>query len=119
MSQVSEKIPKQNIVTMSRVVERRAKAVIGEKLKVSDLVHDTTTSILNNLVSLQVNSACVVDVIVWGNQNGQHFIDVNRGRVHEYDGAVWGPPWFSLPVPEMVADEKWLQVVFLSISDLQ
>ena len=42
-----------------------------------------------------------------------------RSRVHEYDGAVWGPPWFSLPVPEMVADEKWLQVVFLSISDLQ
>ena len=90
MSQVCGAIPKQNIVTMSRVIERRAKAVLAERLK--------------------VNSASVVDVIVWGNPNGQHFIDVNRSRVHQYDGAIWGPPWFSLPVTEMVADEKWLQV---------
>ena len=83
-------LPKQNIVALSRMVENHAKSVIAGRLN--------------------VNSADVVDVVVWGNPNGQHYLDVLRARVHRYDGAVWGPPSFSLPVVEMVADDKWLQV---------
>ena len=83
-------IPKQNIVAASRLVENRAKAVLADRLR--------------------VNSSCMVDVIVWGNPNGQHYIDVSRSRVHQYDGAIWGPPSFSLPATDMIADAKWLQV---------
>lgn len=90
MQENSLKHLKENIVAMSRMVENRAKAVIAEKLK--------------------VNSADVVDVIVWGNPNGHHYLDVNKARVHRYDGAIWGPPSFSLSATEMVADDKWLQV---------
>ncbi len=51
-------IPRQNIVALSRCVENRAKAVIGQRLN--------------------VNTAGVVDLIVWGNVNGQHFIDTSK-----------------------------------------
>jgi hypothetical protein len=43
---------------MSRNVESRAKAVIAERLN--------------------VNTAGVVDLIVWGNTNGIHYIDTSK-----------------------------------------
>ncbi len=86
-------ISRQNIVAVPRLLENQAKAVLSERL--------------------QVNSAGVVDVVVWGNPAGKYFLDVSHARVHEYDGAIWGPPSFSLPVTEMVHDDKWLQTTFL------
>ena len=82
-----------NIMAMSRMVERRAKALIASRL--------------------QVNSACVTDLVVWGNPPGTKYIDVKRAKVHKYEGAIVGPDWFSLPVPEMVHDDKWLETEFL------
>ncbi|KAL8616452.1 hypothetical protein ACOMHN_041055 [Nucella lapillus] len=87
------KIPHQNIIGLSRGVENRAKAVIGERLN--------------------VNTAGVADLIIWGNINGKHFIDNSKSRVHGYDGAMWGPPSYSLPVVEMVHDNKWLEKEYL------
>ncbi|KAK7092588.1 putative malate dehydrogenase 1B [Littorina saxatilis] len=88
-------IHRQNIVAMSRAVENRAKAVIGQRLK--------------------VNTAGVVDLIIWGNANGKHFIDNSKSRVHGYDGAVWGPPSYSVPVMEMVHDNKWMEKEYLEL----
>ncbi|XP_076455865.1 putative malate dehydrogenase 1B [Babylonia areolata] len=87
------KIPRQNIVGLSRGVENRAKSVIGQRLN--------------------VNTAGVVDLIVWGNVNGKHFIDNSKSRVHGYDGAIWGPPSYSVPVLEMVHDSKWMEKEYL------
>ena len=89
------KIPKQNLVAVSRMVENRAKAILAERLK--------------------VNSAGVVDVVVWGNAGGMTHVDVSNARVHGYDGAIWGPPSFSVPARDMVADEKWLQTEFMEL----
>ena len=38
-----------------------------------------------------------------------------QSRVHGYDGAVWGPPSYSLPVVEMVHDNKWLEKEYLEL----
>ena len=57
---------------MSRAVENRAKAVIGQRLN--------------------VNTAGVVDLIIWGSANGQHFIDNTkvRGAVTQRQGGEGG-----------------------------
>lgn len=85
-------IPARNIIAMSRTLENQAKAVLAQRLK--------------------VNSACVVDVAVWGDPTGPHLVDVANARVHEYDGAIWGPPSFSQSVVEMAYDNKWLAIDF-------
>ncbi|GFO20400.1 malate dehydrogenase, cytoplasmic [Plakobranchus ocellatus] len=90
----SPKLARQNIVVVSSVVENQAKAVIGERLS--------------------VNPAGVVNLLVWGNINSKHFFDVNRCRIHGYDGAVWGPYWHSVDAREMVHDNKWLAREFPS-----
>ncbi|XP_041372017.1 putative malate dehydrogenase 1B [Gigantopelta aegis] len=88
-------VPRQNIVGLSRLVENRAKAVMGEKLK--------------------VNTADVVNVIVWGSVNGCHYIDVSETRVHRYDGAIWGPPSFSVSAVEMVHNTAWLEKDYIEL----
>ena len=93
-------VSKQNIVGVSRMVERRAKATLAQRL--------TANSAHN------VNSGHVVDVIVWGNTNKTHHIDTTNSRVHLYDGAIWGPPWYSRKIAEMVHDDKWLATEFLT-----
>ena len=42
-------------------------------------------------------------------------LPLHRARVHKFEGAVVGPDWFSLPVPEMVHDDKWLDGEFLEL----
>jgi len=89
-------IPRQNFVALSRGLENQAKAVIGERLS--------------------VNTAGVVDLVVWGNVNGQHYIDTTKSKVHGFDGAVWGgPPSYSVSVEEMVHDQKWLEKEYLEL----
>ena len=88
-------IPRQNIAAMSRMTENHYKAVIAERLK--------------------VNSAGVVDLIIWGNANGEHFADIGVCRVHGYDGAIVGPDSFSVSAPEMVFDKTWLEGEFLEL----
>ncbi len=85
-------ISPQNVVALARMVENQTKAVLSDRLK--------------------VNSAGVVDVIVWGNINGTNYVDTSKSRVHGYDGAIWGPPSFSLSAIEMVHDNKWLTTEF-------
>ena len=86
-------IPKENIVALSRVLENQAKAIIATRLN--------------------VNSAGVVDVVIWGNTSGTYIADVSKARVHGYEGAIMGPDSYSVPVREMVHDDKWLATEFV------
>ncbi|XP_064644589.1 putative malate dehydrogenase 1B [Lineus longissimus] len=85
-------IPRQNFVAFSRLLENQVKAVIGHLLK--------------------VNSAYIVDALVWGNPAGERFVDIAHCRVHNFDGAIWGPPFYSRPVKELIYDKKWLEKEF-------
>lgn len=95
MMQNATRIPKSNIVAVARGVENQAKAIIANRLN--------------------VNTAGVVDTIIWGNINGSYVADVSRARVHGYEGAITGPPSFSVSVVEMVHDDKWLAGEFLEM----
>lgn len=88
-------IPRQNIVAMSRLIENHAKSIAAERLK--------------------VNSAGVVDLIIWGNPYGEHYVDVSKSRVHGYDGSIIGPESFSVSGPEMIFDKKWLETEYLEL----
>ncbi|KAG5833970.1 hypothetical protein ANANG_G00281600 [Anguilla anguilla] len=68
---------------------------------------------------LQVKSADVRDVIVWGNVSGSFHIDLQRSKVFRCESAIWGPPGFSLPVSEMIYDRKWLESDFLNFVGAQ
>lgn len=95
MIQNAPGIPRQNFVGLSRIVENSAKAVVADRLK--------------------VNTSGVVDLIIWGNVNGEHLVDLKHSRVHGYDGAIWGPPSFSLPAPEMLWDKIWMEKEFIEL----
>ncbi|CAG5131646.1 unnamed protein product [Candidula unifasciata] len=82
-------LPHQNIVVVSALIENYAKSVIAEKLN--------------------VNTAGVVNLIVWGNITGKYFLDLNHCRIHGYRGAVKGPEWYSVQAVEMIHDKKWIQ----------
>ncbi|XP_041459024.1 putative malate dehydrogenase 1B isoform X1 [Lytechinus variegatus] len=86
------RIARQNIIITPRLQENRAKAAIARKIN--------------------VNSASVADLIIWGNIGGITHNDISEARVFKYEGAVWGPPSFSRPVTEVVHDEKWLQTEY-------
>lgn len=95
-------IDPRNVVAVPWLIENRAKAVVAERLR--------------------INSALVTDVIVWGSVNGSHFLDLSRGRIFEYDGAIWGPRPFSVSLKEMVHDEEedvesWLETKFTALVD--
>lgn len=85
-------LPRDNIVAMSRGIERHAKGVIGEKLK--------------------INAATVADVIVWGNPSESYLIDLSQSRLYEYNSAIWGPGYMQ-PTIDMVHDDKWLATDFV------
>lgn len=89
------RISRQNIVACPRLIENQAKAILSEKLK--------------------VNSAGLVDTIIWGNINGTHEVDLSVAKIHGYDGAIWGPPSFSIPLLEMLYDKKWLEGEFYEL----
>lgn len=94
-SKFAPSIPKQNICALARLQENRAKGLLAKKLN--------------------VNTAGLKDVIIWGNIGVVTTADPRNSRVHGYDGAIWGPhvPGFTRPVPEMIHDDKWLTGEFL------
>ncbi|XP_056157069.1 putative malate dehydrogenase 1B [Lampris incognitus] len=61
---------------------------------------------------LRVRTTDIKDVIVWGNISGSFFIDLQRAKVFNYNGAIKGPTFFSQPVLEMLYDRKWLKTDF-------
>ena len=94
-SKFAPSIPKKNICALARLVENRSKGLLAKKLN--------------------VNTAGIKDVILWGNIGVLTAADPRNARVHGFDGAIWGPhiPGFTRHVPEMVHDDKWLAGEFL------
>ncbi|KAJ8394487.1 hypothetical protein AAFF_G00044970 [Aldrovandia affinis] len=82
-------------IAMATQLENEARAQIAQKL--------------------QLKPADVRDVIVWGNISGSFHIDLQRAKVFQCEGAIWGPPEFSRPVPEIIYDWKWLESDFLNL----
>lgn len=76
--------------TLARLDENKAKCTIAQRL--------------------EVKTADIKNVIIWGQPHYQQVTDVALSRVVHYDGAIWGPhiPGFSQDTREMVHDEKWL-----------
>ncbi|XP_029924404.1 putative malate dehydrogenase 1B [Myripristis murdjan] len=79
-------------VTVATQLEYEARAVIAKKLK--------------------VRTSDITDVIVWGNISGSFYVDLQRAKVFNFDGAIKGPAFFSQPVLEMLYDRKWLETEF-------
>ncbi|XP_023661430.1 putative malate dehydrogenase 1B [Paramormyrops kingsleyae] len=64
---------------------------------------------------LNVKSADVRNVILWGNVGGTCHIDLQKAKVFHYEGAVQGPPGFSQAVLEIIHDRIWLETDFLDL----
>ncbi|XP_043934183.1 putative malate dehydrogenase 1B isoform X1 [Protopterus annectens] len=63
---------------------------------------------------LNVATVGVKNVIVWGNITGSTYVDVKFAQVYRYNSAIWGPPYFSRPVLDMVYDRQWLEKEFVT-----
>ncbi|XP_074824118.1 putative malate dehydrogenase 1B isoform X5 [Natator depressus] len=85
----------QNIIAMAMFLESAAKAMLARKLN--------------------MNSAGVKDVIVWGNISGNSYIDLSKAKVYRYDSAIWGPPNFSRRLLDMIYDGNWVRSEFASV----
>ncbi|XP_067116856.1 putative malate dehydrogenase 1B [Osmerus mordax] len=68
---------------------------------------------------LNVKTADVSDVIVWGNISGISQVDLQRAKVFNYQGAICGPSHLPQPVLEMIYERKWLESEFENLVNLQ
>ncbi|CAN0135255.1 unnamed protein product [Bubo scandiacus] len=63
---------------------------------------------------LNMNTAGVKDVIVWGNITGCNYIDLSHAKLYGYDCAIWGPANFPCPLLNVIYDSEWIHSAFLS-----
>ena len=63
------------------------------------------------IISLSSPALDVTNVIVWGNISGSFYIDLQRAKVFNYDGAIKGPPFFSQLV-QRVLHERFVITSF-------
>ena len=71
--------------------------------------HYFTERQVNSIVAnkLNINSSNISGVAIWGST-----VDLTMCRVSQYNGAITGPPHFSLPLSNCLFDTKWLQEDF-------
>ncbi|XP_075790478.1 putative malate dehydrogenase 1B isoform X1 [Pelodiscus sinensis] len=91
-------IDPQNIIAMAMFLESAAKAMLARKLN--------------------MHSAGIKDVIIWGNISGRSYIDLSKAKVYRYDSAIWGPPSFSRHLLDMIYDGNWVRSEFASVLSL-
>ncbi|XP_032866870.1 putative malate dehydrogenase 1B isoform X2 [Tyto alba] len=87
-------IKPQNVIAIATSWESAAKAMLARKLN--------------------MNTAGVKDVVVWGNITGSNYIDLSHAKLYGYDSAIWGPPNFPRPLLNMLYDSEWIHSEFLS-----
>ncbi|XP_032549377.1 putative malate dehydrogenase 1B isoform X1 [Chiroxiphia lanceolata] len=87
-------IKPENIIAVATSWESAAKATLARKLNMS--------------------TAGVKDVIVWGNITGSNYIDLSHTKLYGYDSAIWGPANFQRPLLNMIYDREWIHSEFLS-----
>ncbi|XP_074857630.1 putative malate dehydrogenase 1B [Carettochelys insculpta] len=85
----------QNIIAVAMFLESAAKAMLARKLN--------------------MHSAGIKDVIVWGNISGSSYIDLSKAKVYRYDSAIWGPPSFSRRLLDVIYDSNWVHSEFVSV----
>ena len=90
LAAAKRKASSENFYTLARLDENKAKNTLAQRL--------------------EVKTADVKNVVIWGQPHFQQITDVNLSRAVHYDGAIWGPhiQGFSHDTREMVHDEKWL-----------
>lgn len=107
-------------VAVSTQLENEARAVVAKKLDVrtsgesSEGAKPGTMS--KNLVAIQTNytpvsAPDVTDIIVWGNVSSSFYVDLQRAKVYNYDGAISGPPFFSQPVLTIIHERCVSRVI--------
>ncbi|NXU48502.1 MDHC protein, partial [Turnix velox] len=87
-------IKAENVIAVATSWESATKATLARKLNMS--------------------SAGVKDIIVWGNITGCNHIDLSHAKLYGYDCAIWGPANFSHPLLDMIYDSEWIHSEFLS-----
>ena len=68
-------------------------------------IEQQVKSIIAN--KLNINPANVSGIAIWGST-----IDLSMCEITEYNGAIVGPPHFSLPLNNCLFDTKWMQEDF-------
>lgn len=116
-------IDSSQFVAMATQMENEARAIMAKKLKVKTSgsyckfrhslklrhshVYPVTLYHHYSDARLIISSSSgldITDVIVWGNISGSFYIDLQRAKVFNYDGAIRGPPFFSQPVLQIFHD---------------
>ncbi|NXM71575.1 MDHC protein, partial [Serilophus lunatus] len=85
-------IKPENVIAIATSWESAAKAMLARKLNIS--------------------TAGVKDVIVWGNITGSNYIDLSHAKLYGYDCAIWGPADFHRPLLNMIYDREWIRSEF-------
>ncbi|KFP82979.1 Putative malate dehydrogenase 1B, partial [Acanthisitta chloris] len=85
-------IKPENVIAVATSWESAAKAMLARKLN--------------------MNTAGVKDVIVWGNISGSNYIDLSHAKLYGYDSAIWGPANFARPLLNMLYDSEWIHSEF-------
>lgn len=113
-------ISSSRFVAVSTQLENEARAVIAKKLDVRTSGESSVSAkpgtMSKSLVALQTNRTTasapdVTDVIVWGNVSSSFFIDLQRAKVYNFDGAVSGPPFFFQPVLKIIHERFVPQLI--------
>ncbi|XP_074520857.1 putative malate dehydrogenase 1B [Halichoeres trimaculatus] len=82
-------IDSSSFISVAAQLQNEARAVVAKKL--------------------DVRTADVTDVIVWGNISGSFYVDLQRARVYNHTGAIRGPAFFSQPVLKILHERKWVE----------
>ena len=111
----ARRIDSHQFVTMATQLENEARAVLAKKLKVktSGSFYELSSSLWWNwftcctsplqLWAITFNARWIIspfpaldvaNVLVWGNINGSFYVDLQRAKVFNYDGAVKGPAFY-------------------------
>uniref|UniRef100_A0A3Q1HCU8 Lactate/malate dehydrogenase C-terminal domain-containing protein n=1 Tax=Anabas testudineus TaxID=64144 RepID=A0A3Q1HCU8_ANATE len=91
-------IDSNQFVAMATQLENEARAILSNKLK--------------------VRASDIKDVIVWGNISGSFYIDLQRAKVFNYNGAIKGPSFFCQSVLNIFHD-RFVTTKMISVTDLQ
>ena len=92
MAKAITSIPRTSFVACPSLVEAQARSILAQRL--------------------DVNTADVRQVAIWGRTHGPVLSDTSYTRVHHFKGAVVGPESFSLPVNRCIFEKEWLSKEF-------
>ena len=115
LADTARSIDSHQFVAPATQLENQARAIIAKKMKVrssgifffyfSVFPLHLGTSTLHARFAFS-SDADVTDVIVWGNISGTFYVDLQRAKIFNYDGAIKGPAFFSQAVLKIFHDRS-------------